>query len=158
MAALHAWPPKRCYSNDWRRGPCGPSRADWRAFWFLGKAYEALGHKNTSNWNFRAAFELHPRDPNVAREYGISCVELGLGPEAVRAAEEAVALSPNEAGLYANLALAYLIASLDHQALVAINKALDMDRKDQTSQNVKEYVDDVLAGRKPRPRSGADFQ
>ncbi len=130
---------------------------NWAAFWFSGKASQALGDDAGANASFKAAYELQPNNPDVVREYALSCIERGFGTEAVQATKHAIALSPRDAGLYANLALAHLISNQNREALTAIRAALDINPNDRISLRVKDIVRDVSAGRRPQPTKGADF-
>lgn len=130
---------------------------NWGAFFFLGKAYQAIEDHKSANHSFESAYLIQSMNPDVLREYALSFVELGDGLRAIDITKNAIQLSPNDAGLQANLALAYLIANKNQDALRAVNKALEMKPGDQVSCAVKKLVDDVLVGKKPQPKSGADF-
>lgn len=131
---------------------------NWAAFWFKGKAYQALGNKDAANREFKAAFALERQNPDVAREYGISCLDLGLGAEAVLSATHASGLVPDDAGLKANLALALLLAGRNGEAKEAIDESLSASPDDPISKSVHRLIDEVLSGKRKQPRFMADLE
>ncbi len=131
---------------------------NWAAFWTMGKAYQALGDHEAANTAFKTAFGIQTKNPDVAREYSASCLELGLADEAIGANKLAITISPDDAGLYANLALAYLVAGKNEKALRAVKKSLEMKPDDKISQAAKKLVDEVLAGKRSQPKKMADFR
>lgn len=134
------------------------SPENWAAFWIKGKGYQLLGNHNAANEQFKASFGIQKENPDVAREYAASCLELGRGAEAVRATEHAIKIAPNDAGLHANLALALLIDGRNPEAKDAIDEALRMAPNDKISRRVQKLVDDVLAGRRKQPANMADLK
>ena len=93
----------------------------------------------------------------MAREYATTCLDLGLGTEAIRAIQHAIQLTPEDAGLRANLALAFLIEGNNAGAKNAIDRALEMAPQDRISQAVRGIVDDVIAGKRSQPKTMADL-
>lgn len=89
---------------------------NWAALWIKGKGYQLLGDHKAANSAFKGSFEIQRENPDVAREYAASCLELGYGLDAVRATEHAIQLKPNDAGLHANRALALLIDGRNTEA------------------------------------------
>lgn len=130
---------------------------NWAAFWIKGKGYQVLGSHEAANKEFKASFEIQKENPDVAREYAASCLELGLGAEAVRVARHAIDRAPNDAGLHANLALALLIDGKAPEAKKAVEQALTMAPQDKISQAVRGVVDDVIAGKRRQPKTMADL-
>jgi Flp pilus assembly protein TadD len=130
---------------------------NWAAFWIKGKGYQLLGNHRAANSEFKASFDIQQENPDVAREYAASCLELGLGGEAVRATEQAIKVAPGDAGLRANLALALMIDGRNTEAKSAIDEALRMSPDDKISRAVQKVVDDVLAGRRKQPKTMADL-
>src|SRR5689334_5000281 len=80
---------------------------NWNAHWIAGKAHQALGDHQSAYPCFKSAFEIQRHNPDVAREFMFTCLHLGYAEEGVAAAVHAVTLDPSQAGLLANLALAY---------------------------------------------------
>jgi Tfp pilus assembly protein PilF len=135
-------------------------RADsqhWQASWFIGKAYQALGNRLAANGAFKTAYLIEQNNPDIASEYGLSCIDLGQGMEGIAALQRAIKLSPSEPGLHANLALAYLVANRNKQALDSANRAISMNPADKVSHAVRALVMQVIEGKRPQPKSGAEF-
>jgi tetratricopeptide (TPR) repeat protein len=86
-----------------------------------------------------------------------TCLELGRAEEGVMAAERAIALNPSDAGLYANEALAYLIAGRNADALKSVEESLRLDPKDEISQSVKRMIEEVMSGKRPQPKKMSDI-
>lgn len=130
---------------------------NWAAFWVKGKGYQVLGNHEAANSEFRKSFDIQKQNPDVAREYASSCLELGFGAEAIRATLHAIQLAPEDAGLHANLALAFLIDGQNTEAKKAIQKSLEMSPHDKISQAVQRMVDEVIAGKRKQPKTMADL-
>jgi tetratricopeptide (TPR) repeat protein len=130
---------------------------NWSAFWIKGKAYQALEDRKAACAAFKSAFDLQDKNPDVAREYMFECLNLGDGAEGLRAAQHALALNPSDAGLHANLALAFIIAARPKDALSAIDDALKIDPNDRISQNVRKVVLKIIDGTKPQPKKLAEL-
>jgi cytochrome c-type biogenesis protein CcmH/NrfG len=65
---------------------------NWAAFWVMGKAYQALGNNMAANGSFRSSYKIQTENSDVAREYALSCLEIGLGDEAIQATKKAISL------------------------------------------------------------------
>ncbi|MEM7146210.1 MAG: hypothetical protein AAF591_13820 [Verrucomicrobiota bacterium] len=130
---------------------------NWAAYWIKGKGYQVLGEAQAANAEFKASFDIQKENPDVAREYASTCLDLGLGSEATRATEHAITLTPDDAGLHANLALAFLISGQNAEAKKAVDRSLQMSPDDQISQAVRKIVDEVIAGDRPQPKNMADL-
>jgi Flp pilus assembly protein TadD len=130
---------------------------NWAAYWIEGKAYQALDDPQAANRSFETAYGLHPSHPDVAREYAHSCLALGHFEEAIDATRHAIALAPDDAGLQANLALAYLLAGQNQDAARTISVSLSMNPTDKISQRLKQVIDDVLSGQRAQPRTLAEI-
>jgi tetratricopeptide (TPR) repeat protein len=126
---------------------------NWSAFWVKGKAYQAMGDRKAACVAFKASFDIHDEDTDVAREYMYECLNLGDGAEGLRAARRALELKPSDAGLHANLALALIIAAKPKEALAAIDESLRIDPEDKISQNVRKVVLQILDGTRPQPKT-----
>lgn len=131
---------------------------NWAAFWIEGKAYQALGQNAAANAAFQAAYNLQRGNADVAREYAESCLALGRANEAIDATRQAIGLAPDDAGLRANLALAFLIAGRNQDALQTITSSLQMNPTDGISRRLKAVIEDVIAGRRVQPRTLADVR
>jgi Flp pilus assembly protein TadD len=131
---------------------------NWAAFWFEGKAYQALGQHAAAYEEFKSAYTLQQKNADVAREFAESCLELGRNKEAIDATQHAITLSPNDAGLRANLALAYLLVADNQNARQTADGALKMNPNDKITARLKAVIDDVIAGKRAQPRTMADLQ
>lgn len=132
--------------------------ANWNAHWVIGKGHQALGDSNAACDSFRASFDIEKENPDVAREYMFECLNLGRGSDGVSAARHAVSLEPNNAGLHANMALAFLVDGQLDNADAAASKSLQLDPSDQITQRVQMMVKHVRSGKKPQPHCMADLQ
>ena len=121
------------------------------------KAFQALREPQPACDAFKRAFEIQGSNPDVAREYMFACLELGRAEEGVLAADRAVSLSPSDAGLHANLALAYLLAGRHSAARTSIGEALRLDPSDKISQNVRKVIQEVIDGKRPQPKKIGDI-
>ena len=131
--------------------------SNWSALWLLGKIYQRLGSFNEALGCFARAHQIKPDQPDVAREAGISAIQLGDGPSAIRYCESAIASAPNDAGLVANLALACLISEDRNRAQMLANEACSRAPDDVVSKNVQRIVREVAIGKRAQPKCGRDF-
>ena len=126
---------------------------NWSAYWIKGKAYQALEQSREACTEFKRAFDLQDKNPDVAREYMFECLNLGDGAEGLRAARHAVSLDTQSPGLHANLALAYLVAGQPSAAIKAVDESLRLDPSDSISQNVRRVAQQILDGKRPIPKT-----
>ena len=126
---------------------------NWSSWWVMGKGYQSLGEAAQACEAFGKSYSLRPENPDVAREFMFECLEIGRFNDAVSAAEHAVNISAKDAGLYANLALAYTMAGRISDAQIAIRKALELDPKDSISITLSGVVDEIKLGKRPQPRT-----
>ena len=132
--------------------------ANWSAFWIKGKACQAIGDSKAACAAFKSAFDLQDKNPDVAREYMYECLKLGDGAEGLRAAQQALAVNPSDAGLHANLALALLIAAKPKEAQVAVDEALKMDPQDKISQRLHQMILKVIDGSRAQPTKLSELE
>jgi Flp pilus assembly protein TadD len=130
---------------------------NWSAYWIMGKAYQAFGNSESACAAFGESFAIQKENPDVAREYMFESLNLGRAAEGVRAAEHAVNLRPEDGGLLANLAMAYLIAGRNSDALDFVNKALQIAPNDRITQEVKRIIIQVRDGKRPQPTTTHDL-
>lgn len=123
----------------------------WRVWWFLGLARRSASDLEGAFAAFERAYAIHPTHADVAREFGGQCLALGRGERAVEVTERNCSLHPRDAGLRANLALACLIADDPIRAKLEVARALEMDPADEITRALAAMIDDVIAGRRPRP-------
>jgi tetratricopeptide (TPR) repeat protein len=131
---------------------------NWSSWWVLGKAHQALGEAEKACDAFGKSYAIQKENPDVAREYMFECLEIGRIVEAISAAEHAVILSPQDAGLYANLALAYTLASRITDAQSAIGKSLQIDPNDKISLTLRRIVREIADGKRKQPRTMRELE
>jgi tetratricopeptide (TPR) repeat protein len=130
----------------------------WQAFWFRGKAYQALGETRAACDSFQSAFALHPENPDVGRELVIAYLDLSEFREALPIAKNLVETRPKDAGLRANYALALVLDGQFAAAQGAIAEALRLDPTDDVTRTLKGRIDDVATGVRPKPKSVKELQ
>ncbi len=127
------------------------------AMWALGKIHQRLeSDAKALSW-FEHALGCNPRHPDYAREAALSALQLGDAQRAIRYSNAATSLRPDDHGLVANLALAHLIAGDPASALTRAEEASRRAPHDDISAHVLSVVRQVLAGRRPCPRSLRDL-
>ncbi|MCB1606273.1 MAG: tetratricopeptide repeat protein [Xanthomonadales bacterium] len=143
----------RYYEEALRINPEG-----WSSMWALGKIYQRLGqHRIALVW-FRRAFELNADQPDVAREAGLSALDCGEVQLAVDLCTTAKILRPEDPGLRANLALAYMMSGDDTSAIECAQRAVAMCPEDEVSKSVLRLVNAVANGSRNRPRALVDIK
>lgn len=131
---------------------------NFAAFWFKGKAYQALNQHDSAYFQFEKSFELNKDNPDVARELALECMDLGKGQKAIEVSLYALALNDKDTGLIGNLALAYLFngdLDLSHKT---IENAISVDPADKINQNLKKIIDEVISGKRTRPKKYGDLK
>jgi tetratricopeptide (TPR) repeat protein len=131
---------------------------NWSALWIIGKGYQALGEPDKACDAFGKSYAIQRQNADVAREYMLECLNLGRTTEAVSVAEYAVSISPRDAGLYANLALAYTLAGRITDAQAIISKSLQIDPNDKISLTLRRVIQEVADGKRPQPHTMRDLQ
>jgi Flp pilus assembly protein TadD len=131
---------------------------NWSAHWLRGKGLQALNDHEGALAAFRSAYAIQKSHPDVAREFVAECLVLGRAKEAVPVAEHAVSISPDDAGLHANLALTYLLAGRISQSSAKIEEALRLDPKDPITRNLKTVISEVVDGKRLEPSRLSDLQ
>jgi tetratricopeptide (TPR) repeat protein len=126
---------------------------NWAPSWTIGKGYQALGDSDKACDAFGKAYAIQKENPDVAREYMFECLEIGRTTEAISAAEHAVNLSPKDAGLHANLALAYTLAGRITNAQTSVSKSLQIDPNDSISLTLRRVVQEIADGKREQPRT-----
>jgi len=131
---------------------------NWSAKWAIGKTYEVLGDPDNSLRWFEHAYRLKPDHADVCREAGLAAMSVGDFEKATDYCRKAIKIRPADPGLYSNLALALLFLARDDEAMGAVNTGLSMDPRDAITHYVKNVVDGVAAGTRPRPQSMNDLR
>ena len=130
---------------------------NWSAYWVLGKAYQSLNDSSSACDAFGKSFEIQKENPDVAREYMFECLNLGRAEDGIAAARRAVELKPNDSGLLANLALAYLIGGRLDDALSNVDQSLMLEPDDTVTQALKKLALEVQQGKRAQPTSMRDL-
>jgi tetratricopeptide (TPR) repeat protein len=130
----------------------------WRVHWLHGKGHIALGNTAAAYESFKRAFALEQNDQAIPRELAGACLELGKFAEGVQVAERAVAIQPDNHELLGNLAVAQLLAGNLDAAQKTIHAANRINSGDQINQFLLRVIQDVVAGRRPPPKSTKELQ
>jgi tetratricopeptide (TPR) repeat protein len=120
---------------------------------FLGKVAFRLGDLDAALEALLHAHEIDPEDPDGCRELGWVYLELERANDALPIIRHAVELRPDDAGLHGNLALVLLLTGNVGDARSEAATALTKDPNDTINQGLVKLIDDIVAGRRQRPRS-----
>jgi tetratricopeptide (TPR) repeat protein len=131
---------------------------NWMVWWVRGKGEQALGDHEAAYRSLWEARQINPRHIDISREFVAECLETGRSSEAVQVAKSLTDADPKNAGLIANLALAYLIDAQLDQAERMADAALHLEPDDRITASVKECIGGVRAGRLPQPKRLADLR
>ena len=131
--------------------------SNWNACWLMGKAYQSLEEPTNACEAFGKAYALQKDHPDVAREYMFECLKLGRTSEAITAAEHALSLEPRNAGLVANLALAYTVAARTSEALAKVEESLSIDPNDKVTLALRRMIREIAEGKRPQPKTYLDL-
>jgi tetratricopeptide (TPR) repeat protein len=131
--------------------------SNWNAYWLMGKAHQALREPTAACEAFGKAYAIQKENADVAREYMSECLEVGRTSEGIAAAEHALSLNPRNAGLLANLALAYTIAGRTAEALSKVEESLSIDPTDKITVNLKTIIREITEGKRPQPKKLSDL-
>lgn len=125
----------------------------WEALWFHGKGLVALGNPTKAYPSFARAFELHDSSEAIPRELAGVCLELGRFDDAVRVAERAASLAPDDHETLGNLAVAYLLAARGADAKKTIDAAIRLEPTNSINQLIQRVTIEVLEGKREQPTS-----
>lgn len=120
-------------------------------WWLLGIARRLLSDREGAYAAFARAYGMAPDEIEVARHFAMECIALGYGQEAIAVTTKMTKLTPGDAGILANHALALLIAGDVDGAFREVGRALQMNPDDEITQHLRELIDNVRAGRVERP-------
>lgn len=130
---------------------------NWPAMFMVGKAYQRLkDFEKALRW-FSRAHEIHPEQPDVAREASIAAMEAGRPAEAIPLCQKAIQSKPNDPGLRANLALAFLFTGDVEKASSVAEEAMRQDANDEITRRIVDVCQEVRAGRRPCPHHARDL-
>jgi tetratricopeptide (TPR) repeat protein len=131
---------------------------NWRAYWYLGKTFQAIQASGRAYQNFRLAYETNPNEPDICRELMKECLDQGKTQEGVSTALAAVRLRPKDSGLLANLGLALLLNAQLREAEKVTKEAMKIDPNDRITQSILRVISEVRSGQRPQPHRYSDLQ
>ncbi len=131
---------------------------NWPAFWYLGKTYQAVQDHAKAYSAFKSSFHIGPDQPDVCRELGRECLELGKTAEGVSIAQAAVKLCPDDAGLVCNLGLALFLNGDLQEAARAVQQSLELSPDDPIARNLLAIIAQVQSGKRKQPRTLGELQ
>ncbi len=109
---------------------------NWSAMWMIGKVHQRLSDISTALSWFERSCRINPSQPDVAREASLCAMDIGRNDDAIAFALRATQAEPANAGLHANLALAYLLAARLAEAKTSIDHSLSIDPADTISKTI----------------------
>ncbi|MFZ0700525.1 MAG: tetratricopeptide repeat protein [Candidatus Acidiferrales bacterium] len=126
---------------------------NWSAMWFVGKIHQRYGDQSAALEWFARAHDLSAGQVDVLREASLCAMELGRSKEAISYASSALRVRPGDAGLQANLALAFLLAGRLDEAKQSIEKAKVEDPADPIARTLSEMINHFFVASLVRPPS-----
>jgi tetratricopeptide (TPR) repeat protein len=123
----------------------------WQCMYNIGKAYQAMDDYVAGLAWFEKAFDLNKENPDIAREASLCCLALGVGETALKFAEAASNLAPENAGLLSNLALALVLNGQVPKAANTAGLAIAKDPDNPICMHVFQYINDIQTGAIPHP-------
>jgi tetratricopeptide (TPR) repeat protein len=122
----------------------------WPAWWFKGKAHEALGEQQLSLDAFQQAYAVNPYHPDLAREYILALCHQ-RPTEALPVSRDIVSFHSGDHTLLANHALVLLLIGDVEEARSTAATAMEAAPDDAITRDLLRVIDDVLAGERERP-------
>lgn len=126
--------------------------------WFLGKLEQRLGNFKEAATAFERACAINPEHPDGHRELQGAYLELGRNADALRAAERALELRPDDATLRCNLAFVLILANDLPRAQREAELATAADPADPITRNVLRLTSDIQSGKRKRPETIAEAE
>jgi tetratricopeptide (TPR) repeat protein len=126
--------------------------------WYLGKVEMRLGDMDAALAALQHAHAINPEQPDGCRELGAVYLELDRAHDGLPMARRAIELRPEDAGLRCNLALSLLLTGDVEGAHAEATSALSRDPADAVTRGLLKLIDEVIAGRRQRPRSLAEAE
>ncbi|KYF71349.1 hypothetical protein BE11_27585 [Sorangium cellulosum] len=133
-------------------------KGTFATLWLLGKVEMRSGDMGAALDALQRAHAIDPEQADGCRELGAAYLELDRAHDALPIARRAVELRPGDAGLHCNLALILLLTGDVEGALAEATSALSLDPSDTITRGLLKLIDDVVAGRRQRPRSLAEAE
>lgn len=129
----------------------------WQAWWLKGKAFQALGDTRLSFDSFRQAFKINPNEQAVINEMTIASMELGEFDFTLEAVQQGLNVFPNDIALRTRLALALLLSGQVSEAILASDRAVELDPLDPIAMSVARIALEVRDGMRAQPHSMRDL-
>lgn len=114
--------------------------SNWAASWVQGVAFRNVRRRHEAAVAFSRAYQLNPKDANVARELSLALLELARFNDAILIAQRAMQLAPGDAGLIANYAVALHRGGRVDQARAEIERAQAIDPTDVTTVRALAFI------------------
>ena len=130
---------------------------NWPAMWLIGKVHQRFQEKEKALSWFEQAYQVNPSQADIAREASMCAMDLGRSEAAIVFAHRATQIEPENSGLHANLALAYLLAGMTGKADAAIERALAGDPSDKISQTVHSVIRHFAQNGRTPPKRTSDL-
>jgi len=120
--------------------------------WAMGKSFQAFGDNRVALKWFEEAWALEKQTVEICREASLSAMGCGEYARALFFCDRAIDITPREAGLHCNKALALMFMARDAEAIEAIVKSLALCPGDPVTLNVRRLLHSVIDGKCPRPK------
>jgi len=127
------------------------------ALFFIAKIYQRFEEHSTCLTYLLRAHAVNPSQAVYPREASITAMRQGRGRDAIRFAEAAIRVKPDDAGLLDNLALALLISGNLEMARAKAQEAVAANKVDDISKNVFEVIDYIAREGISCPSSAAEL-
>ena len=129
----------------------------WECEFWIGKALQRLGEHGESMTWFTEALRKQPENPIVAKEAANAAFELGEFDLGIALLRPASVAKPSDSVLHYDLAVHLLLSGRPEEAHESLQRALSLEPHHDTRRLIG-YVEDILAGRAPCPRSAAELR
>ena len=103
----------------------------------LGNALTDLGRTREAIEQFQQALRTNPNHPDAHNNLGVVLVQTGKLPEAIEHFKQAVQFRPDHINAYTNMALTYAMLHQPSQAVAAAQKALEIARSQQKTEQAQ---------------------
>jgi tetratricopeptide (TPR) repeat protein len=130
----------------------------WNSMWFVAKTHQRLGELERALEWMERAYQVNASRVDIAREASLMAMDLGRREAAVVYAHRATQIEKEDAGLFANLALAYLLANQLEHAREGIERSLELDSQDEISRTIQEMIEHFVREKKEPPSTTRGLQ
>jgi tetratricopeptide (TPR) repeat protein len=131
---------------------------NWRAHWLAGKGRARTGDPAGGLPSLERAHALEPIQAEICRDLALALLDLDRVADAIAPARAAYVTSHQDAGLASNYGLILLLAGDLDGAEVCVRDALVREPAGTIIRNLARLIEDVRAGRRPRPTSLKDLR